>query len=105
MVPAKAPLPTTSSFPFHPLAGSQTSILMSELRDGFSVAATRQNAGSAANGSAAFAPPARPAGGRKVPVATVCATVTVRAEVDSEVNDSHGAAKAPAGIRSVTAVS
>src|SRR5580704_4981673 len=33
------------NFPFQPDAGIQTSILMSESRDGFSVAATRQNAG------------------------------------------------------------
>jgi hypothetical protein len=33
------------NFPFQPDAGIQTSILMSESVDGFSVAATRQNAG------------------------------------------------------------
>ena len=49
MLPAHPPLPTAWNFPFHPDAGSQTSILMSESLDGVSVAATRQNAGSVAN--------------------------------------------------------
>ena len=52
-MPAKAPLPTTCSLPFHPLAGSQTSILMSEFGVGLSVAATRQNSPSRAYGLAA----------------------------------------------------
>jgi hypothetical protein len=47
-LPAKPPLPTTSSRPFQPVNGSQTSILMSERGDGFKVAATRQNPGSRA---------------------------------------------------------
>src|SRR5580704_4715391 len=44
MLPAHAPLPTDSSFPFQP-AGIQTSILISESAVGFSVAATRHRAG------------------------------------------------------------
>jgi hypothetical protein len=38
-------LPTAWYLPFHPDAGIQTSTLMSESGDGFSVAATRQKAG------------------------------------------------------------
>src|ERR1700681_204831 len=45
MEPRQALLPTAMNFPFQPDAGIQTSILMSESVDGFSVAATRQNAG------------------------------------------------------------
>src|SRR6202049_3150350 len=45
MEPLKPPLPTAMNFPFQPDACIQTSILMSESVDGFSVAATRQNAG------------------------------------------------------------
>src|SRR2546427_5095249 len=73
MLPAHAPLPTASSLPFQPDEGSQTSILMSESLDGVSVAATRQNDGSAANG---FAPrPPRGFGGVNCPAPTVCASV------------------------------
>ena len=36
--------------PFQPLVGSHSSIRMSDDGDGFKVAATRQNAGSALNG-------------------------------------------------------
>src|SRR6516164_1057973 len=49
IVPAQPPLPTPSNFPFHPDDGIQTSILISESLDGFSVASTRQKAGRLAN--------------------------------------------------------
>src|SRR5215471_14462839 len=52
MVPAHAPLPTDSSFPFHPDSGSHTSIRISESLAGVNVAATRQNAGTFLNTSA-----------------------------------------------------
>ena len=48
IAPFHPPLPTAWNFPFHPLAGSQTSTLMFDSADGFSVAATRQNAGRSA---------------------------------------------------------
>src|SRR5580692_794667 len=79
MLPAQAPLPTTSSFPFHPEAGIHTSILMSESLVGFSVAATRQMAGRSpkfgggAPGNAGTAP----AGRVNCPAATACAKVTL----------------------------
>jgi hypothetical protein len=45
-------LPTAWNLPFHvALSGSHTSILMSESFDGVNVAATLQNAGSAAYGT------------------------------------------------------
>src|SRR5580765_2384882 len=73
MLPAHAPLPTASSFPFQPDAGSQTSILMSESAEGVSVAATRQKDGRLAK---TFAPrPPRP-GAVNAPGATICASVT-----------------------------
>src|SRR5689334_18415520 len=87
MLPAHPPLPTASSFPFHPPPaappratdgkpkGSQTSILMSESLDGVSVAATRQNAGRLSYG---FAPrPRACTGATNAPAATVCAIVIV----------------------------
>jgi hypothetical protein len=42
IAPLKAPLPTAWNLPFQPVAGSHTSILMSESLVGVSVAATRQ---------------------------------------------------------------
>jgi hypothetical protein len=74
---------------------------MLERGDGFSVAATRQKAGSFSNGFVAFGAPALPAGGRKSPGATVCAIVTVRSDVESDISDSHGAAIAAAGTSSI----
>src|SRR5882724_1014558 len=79
MLPAHAPLPTASNLPFHPPpppanVGSQISILMSESLEGVSVAATRQNGGSAAKG---FPPrPPRGFGGLNCPAPTVWASVT-----------------------------
>src|SRR5690349_5582487 len=79
--PAHPPPPTAWYLPFHPEAGSQTSALMSESLVGVSVARTRQNAGTFANGFAAAprpaplapAPASSPragAGGAKAPAAT-----------------------------------
>ncbi len=45
MEPAHTPLPMPTSLPFQPLAGSQTSTLMSESGLGFRVASIRQKAG------------------------------------------------------------
>jgi hypothetical protein len=42
--PLNAPFPTAWNLPFHPAAGSQTSIFMDESAEGASVASTRQNA-------------------------------------------------------------
>jgi hypothetical protein len=41
IAPLNPPLPTAMNLPFQPAVGSQTSILMSESRLGFNVAATR----------------------------------------------------------------
>src|SRR5882724_10785251 len=72
MAPLNAPLPTAWNLPFQPDAGNQTSILMSESLVGFSVAATRQNAGSAEKS------PASPcASGVNAPACTDAAIVTV----------------------------
>jgi hypothetical protein len=46
MEPASPPSPTAWSFPFHPAAGSHTSMLMSESLVGLDVNAIRQNGGS-----------------------------------------------------------
>src|SRR5579862_9905364 len=70
MAPLNAPLPTAWNFPFQAEAGSQTSMLMCESLVGESVAATRQNAGSADKS------PASPcASGLKAPAGTSAATV------------------------------
>src|SRR5882757_10761175 len=45
MVPWNPPPPVPRNLPFHPLAGSQTSILMLESELGVRVAVIRQNAG------------------------------------------------------------
>src|SRR5438132_2339908 len=55
MLPAQAPLPADSSFPFQPDMGSHTSIPISESLTGFSNATTRQNAGSFSNTAFEFA--------------------------------------------------
>src|SRR4051812_9811281 len=73
MPPANPPLPSPRYLPFHPVSGSQTSILISESLAGLMVAATRQNAGiffTDAGGS--LAP-----GGMNAPAATGCADVMV----------------------------
>src|SRR4051794_34298763 len=105
MVPANAPFPTTSSLPFHPLTGSHTSILMSDRGDRLSVAATRQNAGSIANGLVAPGPPVRPAGALNSPAPTVCVIVIVVVGDESDVSVSQVAADASAGTNRVNAAS
>src|SRR5687768_2567610 len=73
MLPFHPPLPTVRNLPFQ-LAGSHSSILMSDSLVGISVAATRQKAGRSAIG----APPRPPRPGAvNVPAATVCAAVMV----------------------------
>src|SRR6185503_17105174 len=77
MVPAQAPLPTDCRLRFHPLSGSQTSILISESLTGVMVAATRQNAARFRNADPCWPfPPAR-SGGVKAPAATGSAMVMV----------------------------
>lgn len=73
MLPAQPPLPTASNLPFQLVAGSQTSILMSESGDGVRVAVTRQKAGRVVKGLG----PRPGAGGVKAPAATVWAAVMV----------------------------
>src|SRR5437867_5322337 len=73
IVPAHPPLPTAKNLPFHPDAGNQISVLMSESLLGVNVAVTRQKAGRLPNGFAAAPPrPAPPPpGGTKAPAATI----------------------------------
>src|SRR5262245_20581229 len=72
MVPAHAPFPTDSSFPFQPVSGIHTSILISESPVGLNLAATRQNAGRFLKASAP-----RPPCVVKPPGGTCCASVIV----------------------------
>src|SRR5215218_6297096 len=67
--PAKPPFPMPRNFPFQPSAGIQTSLLIVESADGFSVSATRQK------GTATFS--AAPSGGVKEPAGTDSAAVTL----------------------------
>src|SRR5262245_31609216 len=89
MLPAQPPLPTAWNFPFHPVAGSQTSILMSESDDGVSVAATRQKAGRRLNCcTAAGAIPGRV----KPPAGTIWARVIAVSGSARDDKLSHDAA-------------
>src|SRR5262245_1514362 len=73
MNPAKPPLPCPRYFPFQPVSGIQTSILISESLAGLMVACTRQNAGRfLTEAGGALAP-----GGTNCPAATCCAEVMV----------------------------
>src|SRR5687767_936487 len=61
MFPAQPPLPTAWNFPFQLAdSGIQTSMSTTESADGFSVAATRQCAGSTGPAAGAAAAPPRP---------------------------------------------
>src|SRR6185436_14674457 len=82
------------NLPFHPLAGSHTSILMSESADGLSVAATRQNAGRSAKGL-----PPRPPGCENAPAATASAAVIVACGSACDARLSHVAAFAVEAVR------
>jgi hypothetical protein len=92
--PFHPPLPTASSFPFQFCEGSQTSILISESLEGFSVAVTRQNAGKSLSG---IGVPRAPAGGVNSPAAIVFADVIVVLGSLSPPRLSHVAA-ADAGV-------
>src|SRR6185503_10926157 len=90
MTPAQPPLPTAWNLPFHPLAGSHTSTLMSESLVGVSVAATRQNSGRPLYG---FGPrAAAPPGGANCPAGTSWASVTLASLSAVPANASHVAA-------------
>src|SRR5215831_12637256 len=90
MFPFQPPLPTTSNLPFQLDAGIHTSILMSESFVGFTVTATRQNAGRSADALPPPRPP--PFAGVKAPAATACADVIVVSASFSEARLSHVAA-------------
>src|SRR5215470_5358720 len=115
MLPAHAPLPTASSFPFHAPspeteveAGNHTSILMSESPDGVSVAAIRQNAGRFVKASPPRPP--RPFGGVNCFAPTGCASVTATCACEnvdrlSQVAPIAGVAKRTNAIASFMTVS
>src|SRR5688572_25386608 len=73
IVPAHPPLPTARNLPFHPDAGNQISVLMSESLDGVSVAVTRQNGGNREKALPAAPPRPDPTGEVNAPAATTCA--------------------------------
>src|SRR5205814_541809 len=94
------PFPLASNFPFHPEAGSHSSIFISESLVGLSVAATRQNAGSSLNAAFGSLPRPRPvAGAENAPAATGCAKVIVVSGSAKEARLSHEAANADTALR------
>src|SRR5438128_792539 len=101
MAPLHPPLPTAMNFPFHPDAGIHTSILMSESADGFSVAATRQNAGRSLTACTMPGDTVAPAGigGLNAPASTACATVIVVVGSASEARLSHDRAAVAVSAR------
>src|SRR5688572_18025619 len=92
IAPLNPPLPTAWNLPFQPEAGNQTSILMSESLVGFSVAATRQNAGSAVK---SLESPG--ASGLNAPACTGAATVIVARGSAIFARSLHEPAAATAG--------
>src|SRR5580700_11100332 len=92
IAPLKAPLPTAWNLPFQPDAGSQTSILISESLVGVSVAATRQNAGSAVK-----SPDSPWVSGVNAPAGTGSATVMVACGSTIFARSLHEPASAAAG--------
>src|SRR5262245_55415922 len=91
-MPAHPPFPTAWNFPFHPDAGNQTSILMSESLDGRIVAAIRQKAGRPRNICAAAGGAAPAAGGANAPASTTLASVIVACGSAIDARLSHEAA-------------
>jgi hypothetical protein len=90
--PARPPLPTDSSLPFHCDAGSHTSIFMSESAVGRSVANTRQNAGTLI--VLVLSNPFTVNG----PAGTVCAELTSPWSILNWARDSH-VADSPSACR------
>src|SRR5262245_11912866 len=111
MLPFHPPLPVAWNLPFHPDAGSHTSILMSESGDGLRVAVTRQKAGRSANWLppprpvAVAPPPPRPApcGCVNAPAATGCAIVIVASCSLSDESISHDCAADGRGLNRMSA--
>ena len=101
MTPPQPPLPTDCSFPFHPDSGSHTSTLISESLDGFSVAATRQNAGSCLKATFCCAAPRPAAGSENCPAATVSANVIVVFSSETDFRLSHVAAATGVGANEI----
>src|SRR5579862_9730710 len=94
MFPPNPPLPVPRSLPFHPDAGIQTSILISESLVGVAVAAIRQNAGRSLKfgGRAPGNPAGDPGGSVNSPAATDSASVTVVCGICNDFKLSHVAA-------------
>src|SRR6185369_6883863 len=109
MTPAHPPPPTNSNLPFQ-FSGSQTSILMSESALGFSVAATRQSAGTVrtTSGGLGRVRPlggggGGPFGGVKTPAGTDSAIVIVALGSEMDFRFEHGVGAARAAQASKTA--
>ena len=96
MTPPAPPFPVPSSFPFQAsAAGNHTSILMFDSGVGFSVATTRQNAGTVSDGGAAPARACAP-GSVNGPAGTAVADVIVVSGSARLVRLSHVAGAADA---------
>src|SRR5881397_2322750 len=101
MTPAQPPLPTAWYLPFQFDNGSHTSTLISESLDGFSVAATRQNAGSCLKATFCCAAPRPAAGSENCPSATVSANVIVVFSSETDFRLSHVAAATGVGANEI----
>src|SRR5579863_2312249 len=110
MEPAHPPFPTASYFRFQFVSGSQTSTFMSESGVGFSVAVTRQNAGTSLSAAVSALAEGSPGPGRKPsgtanpPAGTDCASVIAASLKMNLARVSHGigAALAKSGRNSTT---
>src|SRR5213594_399066 len=94
MAPAKPPLPMPWNLPFQPELGIQTSSLISESLEGFSVMDTRQKAGTSLRSGG-------PSGGLNGPGGTDCAALTAPPASLSVDRLSHVAA-VPGSAREAT---
>src|SRR5207249_8516304 len=101
MTPAQPPFPTAWYLPFQFDNGSHTSTLISESLDGFSVAATRQNAGSCLKATFCCAAPRPAAGSENCPAATVSANVIVVFSSETDFRLSHVAAATGVGANEI----
>src|ERR1700683_1757824 len=103
MAPAQPPFPTPWKFWFQPVAGSQTSTLISESLVGLMVAATRQNSGRSAKGFAPSRLACPSLGAENWPAGTTRAMVMVVSGNASDARLSHEAANAGTAARQASA--
>src|SRR5579883_763424 len=100
MNPFQPPLPTIWNLPFQPAMGSQTSDLISESLEGFSVISTRQNAGRSPKAAA----PLGPFGSWNAPDSITFAEFTLLCGSASDLSRPHAAASTAACAAGASAI-